>query len=187
MAIKYSLSVFPVNPTDEKQGKKIFARAQYSEIVDLPMLARHIQEHGSPFTRDVIVGVLTAAVDCLREQLILGNKVDFGDLGSFYVALRSEGVEKAEDFNPHAHIKSVDPHWEPSVYFGNLKDDPALKWEYTLTRKEMAEAKKEAKKEATDSVVPGTTPEGPGTGNPGGGSGSGTPGTGGGDGGDDLS
>lgn len=133
------------------------------------------------------MGVLTAAVDCLREQLILGNKVDFGDLGSFYVALRSEGVEKAEDFNPHAHIKSVDPHWEPSVYFGNLKDDPALKWEYTLTRKEMAEAKKEAKKEATDSVVPGTTPEGPGTGNPGGGSGSGTPGTGGGDGGDDLS
>lgn len=42
MAIKYSLSVFPVNPTDEKQGKKIFARAQYNEIVDLPMLARHI-------------------------------------------------------------------------------------------------------------------------------------------------
>lgn len=162
MAIKYSLSAAPVAPHEKE--KKIYARAQYSEITNLSALARHIQEHGSPFTRDVIMGVLSAAVDCLREQLIMGNKVEFGDLGSFYVTLHGEGVDKAEDFNPRIHIKSVDPRWEPSLYFDNLKDDPNLKWEYTLTRKEMADAKKQAKEEATEAVGGTGTGDKPGTG-----------------------
>lgn len=169
MAIKYSLSASNIQPGKPESGKKIYARAQYNEIIDLPALARHIQEHGSPFTRDVIQGVLSAAVDCMREQLVAGNKVDFGDLGSFFVTLHGEGVAKAEDFNPYIHIKRVEAKWTPSVYFDNLKDDPALKWDYTLTRTEMAEAKKQAKQEATDSVggnKPGT-PGGGGSGDDG--------------------
>lgn len=169
MAIKYSLSANPTNPLKPDAGKKIYARAQYNEIIDLPALARHIQEHGSPFTRDVIQGVLSAAVDCLREQLVAGNKVDFGDLGSFYVTLRGEGVDNAEDFNPRLHIKSVEPNWTPSEYFANLKNDPDLRWEYTLTRKEMTEAKKQAKQEATESVGGTTPPDKPGTPGDGGG------------------
>ena len=57
MAIKYSLSVRS-NPMNPELPKKIYANAQYNELIDLPALARHIQEHGSPFTRDVIQGVL---------------------------------------------------------------------------------------------------------------------------------
>lgn len=162
MAIKYSLSAGDVRPGKPELGKRIYARAQYNEIIDLPALARHIQEHGSPFTRDVIQGVLSAAVDCMREQLVAGNKVDFGDLGSFFVTLHGDSVDKAEDFNPYIHIKRVEAKWTPSVYFDNLKDDPALKWEYTITRNEMAEAKKKAKQEVTDSI---------GGNNPGGGDG----------------
>lgn len=166
MAIKYSLSAAK-NPLNPELPKKIYARAQYNELVDLPALARHIQEHGSPFTRDVIQGVLSAAVDCLREQLVSGNKVDFGDLGSFYVSLSSEGVAKAEDFNPRTHVKSVNVNWSPSVYFENLKDDPDLKWEFVITRKEMDEARKLSKEEA-DKEVSGEggsgNPDKPGTG-----------------------
>lgn len=154
MAIKYSLSARG-NALKPGQPKKIYASAQYRELIDLPALARHIQEHGSPFTRDVIQGVLSAAVDCLREQLVAGNKVDFGDLGSFYVTLRSEGVDRAEDFNPQLHVKRVEANWAPSAYFANLKDDPALKWEYTITRKEMTEAKKQAREELDEEVAAG--------------------------------
>lgn len=162
MAIKYSLSVRS-NPMNPDLPKKIYANAQYNELIDLPALARHIQEHGSPFTRDVIQGVLSAAVDCLREQLVAGNKVDFGDLGSFYVSLRSEGVSKTEDFNPRTHIKSVDVKWSPSVYFENLKDDPDLKWEFAITHKEMAQAKKLSKEEVDKDVSDGGS-DNPGTG-----------------------
>ena len=126
--------------------------AQYSELMELKEFARHIQAHGSPFTRDVITGVLTAAVDCLREQLVAGKKVNFGDMGSFHLTLRSDGVDKAEDFDPSVHVKNIYVHWDRSKFFADLKGDPDLKWEYTLTRKEMAEAKKEAKKEATEAA-----------------------------------
>lgn len=162
MAIKYSLSARH-NPENPALPKKIYANAQYNELIDLPALARHIQEHGSPFTRDVIQGVLSAAVDCLREQLVAGNKVDFGDLGSFYVSLRSEGVAKAEEFNPRTHVKSVDVKWSPSVYFENLKDDPDLKWEFAITHKEMAQAKKLSKEEVDKDVSDGGS-DNPGTG-----------------------
>lgn len=154
MPIKYSLSPRTVVPGDPDSPKKIFASAQYNELVDLNTFARHIQEHGSPFTRDVIIGVLTAAVDCLREQLLEGNKVSFGDLGSFYVTLRSAGVKNAIDFDPRAHIKSVGVNWEPSVYFDDLKNDPNIKWEFTITRKEMTEAKHASKEEANEAIKP---------------------------------
>lgn len=152
MAIKYSLSARAINPGDAESAKKVFPMAQYSELMDLNNFARHIQAHGSPFTRDVIIGVLTAAVDCLREQLVAGKKVNFGDMGAFYVSLRSEGVENAEDFDPSVHVKHIYVHWERSKFFADLKGDMDLKWEYTLTHKAMAEAKKQQKQEATEAA-----------------------------------
>jgi len=152
MAIKYSLSARPTNPSDKHSEKKVYPMAQYAELVDMNEFARHIQAHGSPFTRDVIVGVLTAAVDCLREQLVAGKKVNFGEMGAFYLTLKSEGVEKAEDFNPSYDVKHIYVHWERSKFFADLKGDKDIKWEYTLTHKDMAEAKKDAKHDATEAA-----------------------------------
>lgn len=152
MPIKYSLSARPTNPSDKNSEKRVYPMAQYAELMDLNEFARHIQAHGSPFTRDVITGVLTAAVDCLREQLVAGKKVNFGEMGAFYLTLRSDGVEDAATFNPNDDIKHIYVHWERSKFFADLKGDKDIKWEYTLTRNAMAEAKKEAKKEATEAT-----------------------------------
>ena len=153
MALNYSLAARAVNALDkESEKKKVYPYAQYDEVIELAQLARHIQEHGSPFTRDVIIGVLTAAVDCTREQLIAGNRVNFGDLGAFYVSLRSDGVERAEDFDPHRDIKSIEVNWTPSDIFKDLKNDSKVKYEFVPTRKEMSEAKKESKAEATQAA-----------------------------------
>ncbi|MBQ8050105.1 MAG: DNA-binding protein [Bacteroidaceae bacterium] len=156
MPIKYSLSARLTNPSDKNSEKKVYPMAQYAELMDVTEFARHIQAHGSPFTRDVITGVLTAAVDCLREQLIAGKKVNFGEMGAFYVTLRSEGVDDADSFDPSVHVKNIYVHWERSKFFADLKGDPDIKWEYTLTHKAMAEAKKEAKKGATEAAGGGT-------------------------------
>ena len=125
--------------------------------MDINEFARHIQAHGSPFTRDVIIGVLTAAVDCLREQLVAGKKVNFGDMGSFYVSLRSEGADSADAFDPNVNIKSIYVHWERSEYFADLKGDPDLKWEYTLTHKAMAQAKKQEKQGVDEAIAGGSS------------------------------
>ena len=152
MAIKYSLSVRPSNPSEKNSKKLVYPTAQYAELVDLNLFAQHIHDHGSPFTRDVILGVLMAAVDCLREQLIAGNKVNFGDLGFFHVTLRSDGVERAEDFNPEIHVKSVEATWTRSKFFDNLKDANGLRWEFMPTHKQMAEFRKESKELATEAA-----------------------------------
>lgn len=173
MPIKYSLSARLMNPSEKDSEKRVYPMAQYTELMNMTEFARHIQSHGSPFTRDVIVGVLTAAVDCLREQLVAGKKVNFGEMGAFYVTLRSEGVEDADSFDPNVHVKNIHVHWERSKFFADLKGDTDIKWEHTLTRKEMAEARKESKKEATEAT--GNTPSS-GGGSSSGGSGSGDPG-----------
>lgn len=152
----YSLTARVADPRSGKPNRKIYPTAQCDQVVGLRQFARHIQSHGSPFTRDIIIGVLSAAADCLREQLVAGNRVDLGDLGSFYLTLRSDGVERAEDFNPQAHVRKVGVRWDPSSLFDNLKDDPGLKWEFTLTRKDMAQAKRLAKEEVLLSA--GITP-----------------------------
>ena len=165
MAIKYSLSARPVNPSDKSSKKLVYPMAQYNELVDLNELAQHIHDHGSPFTRDVIAGVLMAAVDCVREQLKAGNKVKFGDLGSFHITLRSDGVERAEDFNPEAHVKSIEVNWTRSKFFENLKESGGLKWEFTPTHKQMDEARKESKESATEAAEGDNGQQTPGDGN----------------------
>ena len=173
MAIKYSLSARPVNPSDKNSKRLVYPMAQYDELVDLSELAQHIHDHGSPFTRDVIQGVLLSAVDCVREQLRAGNKVNFGDLGSFHITLRSDGVERAEDFNPETHVKSIEVNWNPSKLFQNFKESGGLKWEFVPTHKQMAGFRKESKELANEGVDADNGQQKPGEGSGSGGTGDG--------------
>lgn len=160
MAIRYSLGAHLSKPNDKASEMKVYPYAQYNELMDINEFARHIQSHGSPYTRDIIIGVITAAVDCLREQLLAGKKVNFGELGAFYVSLRSDGVEDTESFDPNTHIKHVYVHWERSKFFADLKGDPDLKWEYSLTHKAMAAAKKQEKQGIDETIGAGTSSSG---------------------------
>lgn len=164
----YSLSAYPADPQDKSKGKKIYARAQYDQIVTLEKLAGHIQEHGSPFTRDIIVGVISAMVDCMHEQLVAGNRVELGDFGTLQAALRCEGADTPEDFSTDKHIKAVEVNWTPSKKFKDLKNDPGIEYQFTLTRRDMAEAKKVVKAELLEEIEEaGPDTGGGGTPNPG--------------------
>lgn len=153
MPIKYSLSAHYADPSDKAKGSKVYPRIQYDEIIKLEELARHIHAHGSPFSEAIIYGVLTEMVACVREQIIGGNRVELGELGTLQAALRSKGADKAEDFNPDIHVEAIEVNWTPSKKFKNLKGEPGIKWEYTLTRREMSEVKKVSKVEIDNEVV----------------------------------
>ena len=168
--IDYSLSLRPVNPGNTESEKKVFASAQAREILDIEDLADHIQEHGSPYTADIIVGVARKLVSCIREQLLAGNKVGLGRMGSFYVTFSGEGVDNADDFNPQTHIESVNVRWERGDYFENLKDDTTFN--LVFTRKEQAEQKKAMKAALNEEMANGATGSGEGTGEGTGGGGS---------------
>ena len=95
-SIKYSVAMMQ-NPAHPEEPQKAYANIQLNGTVSLGQLAQHIREHGSPYTRDVVIGVITAIVDHTREFLKQGYKVDLGDLGSFVPGLSSEGAQAGTD------------------------------------------------------------------------------------------
>lgn len=103
--------------------RKTYAQAQYNEVMNLQAFAKHISTHGCVYSRADIVAILTMAVDCMREQLLAGQKIQLGDLGNFYLTLTSTGAENAQKFNASVHIKGVNVIWERGAEFLNLLNE----------------------------------------------------------------
>ena len=120
--LDYSVSA-RVNPMEKNEPARYYASAQTNNVMNLNQFAKHIANHGSVYRRADIAAVLTMAVDCLREMLLSGTKVQLGDLGNFYVTFSSEGTLTPTDFNPEIHIKKVNVNWERGLDFQNLKED----------------------------------------------------------------
>lgn len=120
--VNYSI-VMRGNPQDKEASKKAYAVSQYISVMNLDSFAKHIATHGCVYSRADIVAILTLAVDCMREQLLAGQKIQLGDLGNFYLSLSSEGALTANDFDPKLHIRSVNVIWERGANFCNLKED----------------------------------------------------------------
>ena len=110
------------NPMEKGTPPKYYACAQTNKVVSLEEFARHIATHGCVYKRADIAAVLTMAVDCLREMLLNGYKIELGDMGIFYVSFSSEGTVTAKDFNPIHNIKAVNVNWERGVEFLDLKE-----------------------------------------------------------------
>ena len=122
MPLNYSISAHP-NPMEKNDPYRYYASAQSNAVMNLDQFAKHIANHGSVYRRADIAAVLTMAVDCLKEMLLNGFKVELGDMGAFYLSLSSKGAETAKDFNPIIHVKSVNVNWERGIGFLNLKKE----------------------------------------------------------------
>ena len=78
-----------------EQKASYYAKAVSLETMSLRDMAKHIASHGSPYTVDVVVGVLEAFRSCCIEQLLESKKVKVEGLGTFYVTIANkEGGEK---------------------------------------------------------------------------------------------
>ena len=146
--IKYSVNL-QANPMKPDEPKKAYGNLQLTGTVSLMQLARHIKEHGSPYGRDVVIGVLTAIVDCTREFLVQGFAVDLGDLGKFVPSLKCEGassyvndqgitVSALRAFNSD-NIIAVNVNHTLGEAFSGLRDD--AEFEKVATRKVQNAAK----------------------------------------------
>ena len=82
------------NPAFE-QNCAYYAKAVSTETLSLRSMAKHIASHGSPYTVDVVMGVLEAFRNCCIEQLLESKKVKVEGLGTFYVTIANKkGGEK---------------------------------------------------------------------------------------------
>ena len=89
-----------VNPQFEASAS-YYAQSVALETMSLRDMAKHITSHGSPFTADVVIGVLEAFRTCLIEQLLESKKVKVQGLGTFYVTIANKdgGIKNLDDFN----------------------------------------------------------------------------------------
>lgn len=120
--INYSI-VMRGNPVKKEEPKKAYASAQYSEVMDINRFAEHIASHGCVYKRADIVAILTMSVDCMRELLLAGQKIQLGDLGSFYVSIHSIGAASAKEFNPAIHIRKLNVNWTYGPHFEDLLEE----------------------------------------------------------------
>ena len=111
------------NPSDQDAPKKAYANAQYSEIMTLDKFAEHISTHGSKYNRADIQAVLIQAVDCMREQLLAGQRIQMGDLGTFSIHINSMGAESLETYNPAIHVEDLNVRWKAGTRFLSLLKD----------------------------------------------------------------
>ena len=168
-AIPYSLGLRLKNPSEKDSEKEIVAYRQERETIDLDLLAKHIKEHGSSFSKGTIYGVLQDAVECIVECLQGGYGVLLNGLGKFGVTLKCSGADMDEEFSA-ANITGVRVTFNPDSEMVNHLNTNA-EFEYVATRAAQAQAKKDEKAR----VAAGETTQSI-TSSSGGGSGSGDPG-----------
>ena len=96
--------------TTGKQGearqkvKKTYGKIIYRGTLSLYDMAEHIMKHGSVYTEDVVIGVITKLKTCMQEMLADGYKVKLDGIGTLYPVLTSKGAEDAKDFSASENI-----------------------------------------------------------------------------------
>ena len=107
------------NPTVENAVEKAYAKNQVSEIWPLEKFAKHIADHNGVYSRGTVKGVISDMCECLVEQLLNGNKIQLGELGTFGISISSVGADSIEKFTAR-NIKAVNILFAPGVDFENL-------------------------------------------------------------------
>lgn len=90
--------------TGENAGKKKwYATAVTDREMSFEDFVSHISDHGSPYSRGCIHGVLMDALDHLQELILDGKSVRLGELGLFSMGMTS----RAEDSRAEVTAQSI--------------------------------------------------------------------------------
>jgi predicted histone-like DNA-binding protein len=148
-----------------------YAKAVSLETLSQRDMAKHISSHGSPYTVDVVMGVLEAYRNCLIEQLLESKKVKIEGLGTFYVTIANkEGGEKdLTKFNISTIAQGLRLRFLPDAsQEENLSSKEFLKKAKfvdvaTLTKDTTVEDEEDEENGSTESGNNGSTQNGGGT------------------------
>ena len=85
------ISLYQNNNEKSQAYQKWYPRVVAEETIGLDELAEHMASHNTPFSKGAIKGILTDAVVCTKELLLLGKNVKFPDLAIFSIGLKVKG------------------------------------------------------------------------------------------------
>lgn len=130
MGVINFVKVLLKNPNNPQSPKKTYAQAQSRGEYDIDKLAKHMADHGSPYSRGTIQAITTDLVDCVRELICDGNIVRLGELGTFNVTLISQGIcesmiDRQTGLKPvftAQNITDVKARFTPGKYLTNMRE-----------------------------------------------------------------
>ena len=107
--ILYEVYQNDIKDSESVMYGKWYARLKSIETLSIEKLAKHISEHGSVYTADVVEGVMKKFKNCLLEMLLESKKVKVTGLGTFYLTCECQkgGADKESDFNVNEHLKAL--------------------------------------------------------------------------------
>ena len=107
--ILYEVYQNDIKDSESVMYGKWYARLKSTETMSLAKMAKHISEHGSVFTDDVVEGVMKKFKNCLLEMLLNSRKVKITGLGTFYLTAECQkgGADKEEDFDVREHLEAL--------------------------------------------------------------------------------
>ena len=105
---KYERKVLVGKKNEQRQQvQKTYGKIIYRGTLSLNDMAEHIMKHGSVYTEDVVIGVITKLKSCLQEMLADGYKVKLDGIGTLYPVCSSEGVADAKDYSASENVTRV--------------------------------------------------------------------------------
>ena len=162
--------LYEVYQNDIKDSESVmfgrwYARLKSVETLSIEKLAKHISEHGSVFTADVVEGVMKKFKTCLLEMLLESKKVKVAGLGTFYLTCECTkgGAEKESEFNVNQHLQALHIRFLPDqAAEDNLSSREFIKKAEFVNVKSLLSGKgdEEGEDESTDS---GSTDSGNGS------------------------
>ena len=138
---------------DSKSFGKWYGRVATTKTMTYQELCKHMSEHNSVYGEDVCLGVANKLQSCMLEQLLEGKKVQFGELGVFYLSVKSTGADKEEDFNLGININGLFLCFAPSrTDVNNLSSKMLKKKASFINVKDMVETKTKPSGSSSDST-----------------------------------
>lgn len=128
---------------------KFFGRVVTTKTMTYNELCKHMSEHNSVYGEDVCLGVANKLQNCILEQLMEGKKVQFGELGTFYLSVKSSGAAKEEDYNLGLDIKGLYLRFRPNRQDINDLSSKTLKKRASFMNAKDLIMSKQKKKEET--------------------------------------
>lgn len=117
--IDYSIFMWK-SPLKEDAVEMAYAKNQVRKVLTFDEFVKHISDHNGVFTRGTVKGVVSDTCSYLVEQLLMGNKVQFGELGIFSISITSEPAATLKEFSED-NIKEVNILFNPGEDFENLR------------------------------------------------------------------
>lgn len=100
--LKYKL--YQDNRSNAQHKGNWYAHTELNGSMNLDELAAHMSDHGTPYSKGVIYGVLNDMVGCIRELALEGNAVKLDNLAIFSVGIESKPATTREEFAASTHI-----------------------------------------------------------------------------------